>query len=227
MKRLILVIIFLAFAENILASPVSFTAGSLRISKDIKSLQEIRKEHIVSQTWDYSCGPAALATILTYYFEDEVSEEEIINYLLLTVDLEKVKKKKGFSLLDLKQFAKARGYRVCGYKMDLDFLVKLDKPVLVPINIKDYHHFVVFRGLRRDRVFLADPLFGRITMRADKFLKIWTGGIGLVLEKNDRDPSLDTPLSLTEKEDVTLSDAYIQHILSQSAIRNAFSEKEF
>ena len=54
----------------------------------------------------------------------------MLEKLLTTCDIEKVKAKKGFSLLDLKRFAQARGYEVVGYKMDLEFLVELVVKVL-------------------------------------------------------------------------------------------------
>lgn len=209
------------------AAAVAFNLGGARITQEVKSLKDLKTQHIVSQTLDYSCGPAVIATILNYYFNDRVTEKEIIAYLLLTTDLQKVKQRKGFSLLDLKNFAKSRGYEVVGYKMDIDFLSRLNKPVLVPIKIRDYNHFVVFRGLRRDRVFLADPVLGHLTMRVDKFLKIWKGGIGLVLAKPNEE-NLVSPLRLSKEEEAFLSDSsFVQRILGENALGRVFSDGEF
>jgi len=199
MKKLFFVVITLSVSIFYSPEASAIGIGISGMKKDVKSIQEIRKENIVSQSLDFSCGPASMATMLSYYFDDEVTEEEIINFLLLTTDLEKVKERKGFSLLDLKNFAKHRGYEVVGYKMDMEYLASLKKPVLVPIDIKDYSHFVIFRGTRGNRVFLADPSMGNMTMRVEEFEGIWTKGIGMVLSK-DGEETLDTPLKLTEKE---------------------------
>jgi len=110
------------FMENSLAFSLDIGISGVRIKKNLTNFKEIKTQNVVTQTLDYSCGPASLATLLSYYFQDKVTEEEIIKFLLLTTDLKKVKQKKGFSLLDLKNFAKYKGYQVVGYKMDLEYL---------------------------------------------------------------------------------------------------------
>ena len=176
-----------------------------RIKKPVRTFKEIKTQNVVTQNMDFSCGPAALATVLSYYFSDEVSEEEIIKYLLLTTNLEKVKRRKGFSLLDLKNFATYKGYEVVGYRMDFEFLVNLDKPVLIPVDIKDYSHFIIFRGLAGDRVFLADPALGNMTLRVERFLNLWQDGIGLVLSKAEGG-NVNAPLKLTKEEKAIFAD---------------------
>jgi len=68
--------------------------------------------------------------------------------------------------------------------MDFDFLVELQQPVIVPVEIRGYKHFVVFKGLVGDRVVIADPAFGNYTMKFTRFLSIWTDGIGFILERD-------------------------------------------
>lgn len=223
-------IIFIGILIGLFFPQESFAIGlgiCGRVQKDVKSLKEIRSTNIVNQSLDYSCGPASLATLLSYYFEDKVTEAEILESLLSTTDIEKVKAKKGFSLLDLKRFAVGRGYEVVGYKMDLEFLVELDKPVLVPVDIKDYSHFVIFRGLKGDRVFLADPVLGNMTMKAEKFLKIWQAGIGLVLTK-DGEEHLRSPLALHDGEDAIYSDSIVtRHLFGINSLGKIFADGEF
>ena len=130
-----------------------------------------------------------------YYLSDPVSEKEIINTLLKTVNLEKVKQRKGFSLLDLKRFAEFKGYKAAGYKMDMEYLKGLGKPVLVPIKFKNYRHFVIVKAVVGDRVFLSDPAIGNMTMKIGRFQSIWTEGIGLLVEHfggNDKNDKEDT-----------------------------------
>jgi uncharacterized protein len=197
------------------------------INKPVQNLKTIKRRNVVSQTLDYSCGPASLATLLSYYFQDKVTEKQIIKYLLLTSNLEKIKERKGFSLLDLKNFAKARGYKVTGFKMDLEYLVNLNKPVLIPMKIKDYSHFVVFRGMKGDRVFLADPALGNMTMKVDKFMSLWKDGIGLVVSKKDK-RLYNPPLLLTKEEEAVFADpAMIRQIFGVERIGKVYSDGEF
>ena len=223
-------IIFIAILTGLFFCKESFAVGldiCGRIQKDVKSLKEIRSKNIVKQSLDYSCGPASLATLLSYYFDDKVTEADILESLLSTTSVEKIKAKKGFSLLDLKRFAVGRGYDVVGYKMDLEFLVELDKPVLVPVNIKEYSHFVIFRGLKGDRVFLADPVLGNMTMKADKFLKIWQAGIGLVLSKNG-EKHLRSPLALHDGDKAIYSDSFVtRHLFGINSLGKIFADGEF
>lgn len=198
-----------------------------KINKPVKNLKAIKKRNIVSQSLDYSCGPASLATLLSYYFRDKVTEKQIIKFLILNTDLGKVKERKGFSLLDLKNFAVMRGYKVQGYKMDLEYLVSLKRPVLIPINIKDYSHFVIFRGLKGDRVFIADPALGNMTMRVEKFMKLWRDGIGLVVTKVNKRIKA-APLNLTKEEKAVFADpALVRKIFGVDAIGQIYADGEF
>ena len=54
-------------------------------------------------------------------------------------------------------------------------------PPIVPISLKGYDHFVVFRGQYGDRVVVADPAFGNLTMSASQFVDLWKDGIGFVV----------------------------------------------
>ncbi|MBU1061480.1 MAG: C39 family peptidase [Candidatus Omnitrophica bacterium] len=228
MKRVVSIILALVICVVVSeeAFPVDISLGG-RIKKPVKSFREIKTQNIVKQSFDYSCGPASLATLFSYFFSDTVTEDEIIKGLLITVDLEKIKERKGFSLLDLKNYAKMRGYEVVGYKMDLEYLVSLNKPVLVPINIKDYSHFIIFRGLIGDRVFLADPALGNMTMRVEKFLNLWQNGIGLVLSKADNQ-NPNAPLKLTEEEKAVFADpSMVGRTFGVDTLGNVHADGEF
>ncbi len=154
--------------------------------KRVRSLQEMRDATVVRQRWDLSCGSAALSTLLTYDYGDRTSESLIITTILHRADPVRIKKRGGFSLLDLKRFVEGRGYTAAAYKgMTLPDLLDLPSPAIVRIRVKSYDHFVVFRGMRGDRVVLADPAFGIVTMRTDQFTATWGGGIGFVVHRPD------------------------------------------
>ena len=132
-----------------------------------------------------SCGAAALATVLAYQHSDSVSEKEIAEAMLHRTDPLKVKIKGGFSLLDLKRFVESRGFKGAGYQnLSLKHLVELG-PAIVPVNLGDYNHFVVFRGVSDDKVLLADPAFGNRAVDIQTFEKSWLQNIGFVVARRD------------------------------------------
>ncbi len=177
---------------------IALDVGGARMRVPVQSLNEIKRRNVIFQRLDYSCGAAALAMLLNYYFGDDVTEEEIIHFILQTGDLYKIKEQEGFSLLDLKRFTQNRGYQVQGYRMDFEELIALQKPVLIPVKIH-FDHFVVFRGMEKERVFLADPVAGNITLPLARFIQVWTGPIGLVVEKTGQTPQ-SYPLQIAPEE---------------------------
>jgi uncharacterized protein len=179
-----------------LASPLSSSAplfaqqtgvaSGVPGSKNIRSLQEIRAEGVVRQRWDVSCGAAALSTILTYDYNDPTPETAIVVWILHRVDATRVRERGGFSLLDLKHFAEARGYHAEGFSgMTLQDLVQEKKSAIVPIRLKGFDHFVVVRGFAAGHILLADPGFGNVTMRVDRFQELWKNGVAFVIHPPD------------------------------------------
>jgi uncharacterized protein len=164
----------------------SVAAKGVEGSKNIRSLQEIRSEGVVRQRWDMSCGAAALSTVLTYDFKDYTPETAIVVWILHRVDAKRVRARGGFSLLDLKHFAEARGYHAEGFSdMSIEDLAQQKTSVIVPIRVKGFDHFVVVKGIESGRVIMADPGFGNLTMRVDRFQKLWNGGIVFVVHPPD------------------------------------------
>lgn len=153
----------------------------------VKSLLETRQESVVVQSWDLSCGAAALTTLLNYQHRDMVGEKEVaIGLIAQTRYVENpnlLRLRHGFSLFDLKRYVDARGYLGIGFgQMALEDLVE-KAPIMVPITSNGYKHFVVFRGQMGNRVLLADPAYGNRTMLAGKFERSWIdygGSIGKV-----------------------------------------------
>lgn len=197
------------------AALVMFTFGALPLSAEsgraVKSLLEMRRENVVVQEWDLSCGAAALTTILNYQHGDPVTEREVALSLIKRDEYiaqpELVVIRQGFSLLDLKRFVDARGYKGVGLgKMTLENLVER-APVIVPISTHGYNHFVVFRGVVGNRVVLADPAWGNRTMLTAKFERAWIdygeiGKVGFVVERTD---GLTPPNALAVRPEDALS----------------------
>ncbi len=185
------------------ARAANIEVGSgIRVEVPLRSMKTLRDQDLVKQRFDYSCGAASLATILRYGFGDEVTERDILADLfdLLPEDEKGLRRKEGFSLLDLQHVAQARGYKAQGFRLAPVYLPKLGGPVIVFIEPRGYKHFAVLRGARGDRVYLADPSRGNIRMPAYRFLDSWLGdngkGIIFVVEPKEGLPDRDFPLGL-------------------------------
>jgi uncharacterized protein len=154
----------------------------------VRSLVEMRQENTVIQKWDMSCGAAALATLLTYQHQDPISERKIAEFMLKQTDPLRVKVRGGFSLLDLKRYVESREYHGNGYfKLTYDQLQEIGSAI-VPVNLGDYNHFVIYRGTLGNKVLLADPAFGNRIVDVETFKQSWLQGIGFVVVRKDGKP---------------------------------------
>jgi hypothetical protein len=61
----------------------------------------------------------------------------------------------------------------------------------------EYKHFAVLRGVRSDRVYVADPSSGNVRLTIPCFLSQWTD-VALILGKPGVGLPTDYPLALTE-----------------------------
>jgi hypothetical protein len=154
-------------------------------AKPVRTLLEIRDSQVVRQHWDLSCGAAAIATVLTYQLGRPVSEREAALGMLRQGDVQLIRARLGFSLLDLKRLALGYGLQAAGYGgLSLDDLVAL-APVIAPIRVFGFGHFVVVRGRIGDRLLVADPAFGNRTMTVQEFTRAWPSGVGFVIVRPD------------------------------------------
>ena len=174
------------------AGSTAIETGGERVSVPVRSLQELRFVNLVPQSWDVSCGAAALSTLLTYHMDHQVTEYAVATWILRGVDPQRVRARGGFSLFDLKRFAQALGYRAEGYGgLTLADLDALATPAIVPVQIHGLDHFVVLRDIIGGHVLIGDPAFGNLTMPVRRFEQIWKGGIAFVV----RDVPSATPVA--------------------------------
>lgn len=177
---------FLVVSGSTMASAAPLTADNQRTelkSSRLKSLLDFRDENLVRQQYDYSCGAAALATLLRFGLGDPVTEQEIVTDLFagLNQSAANTREQEGFSLFDLQQVAQKRGYKAEGFRLEPQQLAQLSGPVIVFLETLGYKHFAVLKGVRGDRVYLADPSRGNIRMPAYRFLDAWMrDGVGIV-----------------------------------------------
>ncbi|MDQ3774717.1 MAG: C39 family peptidase [Pseudomonadota bacterium] len=169
------------------------------------TLKELRDQYIVKQQLDYSCGAAALATLMAYYYGEDTSEKEILELLntrleTMTEEERARKTRIGFSLLDLKVVAQHKGYQAAGFKVSVDQLPQLLAPVIVHVRPLGYYHFAVLRGVAGDRVYLADPGRGNLRMSIERFLDEWAGVV-FILGKAGEEKITHYPLTLSRSTD--------------------------
>lgn len=187
------------------AAQVMLLDGGGRYTLPVVSLYDIPFRTVVRQKYDYSCGSAALATLLHFHYGLPVGEADIFKVMYARGDQAKIRKV-GFSLLDMRDYLASQGYAADGYKMTYDQLLALGSPAITIIQVKTYRHFVVVKGVSADRVLVGDPAEGLRTYTRSDFEKVWQGIIFVVhdaaaIYNDDREwrpyaaAPLDTPLS--------------------------------
>ncbi len=175
MTRILIVpaMILILFAQEARSSDIAIIKDGIGIRKSVKSWKEQRDENVMKQKYDFSCGTSSLATILKYFFNENVTEKEILDFLLEERGLEGKRKLKkedfALSFQDLKEYADKIGYKAVGLALTLESLGELQVPAVVYLEIRQYQHFSVYRGMSDRFVYLADPSFGNMKIRIDKF----------------------------------------------------------
>jgi len=153
-------------------------SGAYRIP--VKSLQQVRFATTVRQHMDWSCGSAAVATILTYNYHHPITERKVLDAMFARGNQAKIRRE-GFSLLDIKRFLASIGYESNGYETSLDRLAKAHIPAIVMINDHGYNHFVVVKGLRHGNVLIGDPARGVRVIPSKEFQSLWRNRIVFVI----------------------------------------------
>jgi hypothetical protein len=143
--------------------------GQALFNVRVRSFVELRFENVVRQAYDVSCGAAALATLLQYYYGEQVTEREVIEAMFEAGNKDKIRQE-GFSLLEMKRFAERRGYVSRGYRIaDVHRLRELTVPAISLVTVRGYAHFVVIKGVAQGQVFVADPAFGNRSRPLETF----------------------------------------------------------
>ncbi|MCL1633641.1 C39 family peptidase [Luteimonas sp. SX5] len=146
----------------------------------LTSLKEARFKTTVRQQYDFSCGSAAVATLLTYQYGQPVTESEVFVRMYAHGDQAKIREE-GFSLLDMRRYFESLGYEADGFELPLDKLVEEGLPAIVLLNERGYRHFVVVKGLRNGRVLIGDPALGTRALSRERFEKLWDNGVLFVV----------------------------------------------
>ncbi|MEO9749652.1 MULTISPECIES: C39 family peptidase [Marinobacter] len=159
-----------AFAGSVMVPGIG---GDVRV--EINSYENRRFDSVIRQQYDFSCGSAAVASLLAFHYQDQVTEHDVFVEMLALADEEKVRKH-GFSMLDMKHYLEARGYRADGFRMALSGLrEKVRLPMIVLLNIEGFRHFVLIKGISEDEVLVGDPARGLKVYSYAQFSDYWNG----------------------------------------------------
>lgn len=174
MKRFIAKCILLMLPVCGQAGSLNFNgiAGAGNYDVPVTTFAERRFKTIYKQQYDFSCGSAALASLLTFHYDDKVDEQSVFTDMYQNGDQAKIQKQ-GFSLLDIKQYLERRGYRSDGFKINLDQLLNAHVPALTIINNNGYLHFIIIKGVNSEEVLVGDPTLGLKAMPRDEFEQMW------------------------------------------------------
>jgi len=155
----------------------------------LASYAEIPFRTVVRQQFDYSCGSAALATLMRYHYFRPTTEADIFKAMYDVGDQAQIQKL-GFSLLDMKKYLASIGYQADGFRVSLEDLGKATTPAIALVQIGSYKHFVVIKGVIGDQILVGDPALGLKVFKAADFQKIWNG-VAFVVHDS---PAAPTPV---------------------------------
>jgi uncharacterized protein len=163
--------------------------GPVEVS--VITYRDIPFRTVVRQQHDYSCGSAAVATLLTYHYGASRTEAEVFEAMYAAGDKQRIEAQ-GFSLLEMKRYLDDQGYSADGFRLGYDALAKLSTPSIAMINTGNYRHFVVVKGASDSHILVGDPTLGLHIYKRAEFEKIWNSVAFLI-----RDPAAEAKYNQT------------------------------
>ncbi len=167
-----------------------------------KSWTEIKTQNIVTQQRDFSCGAAALATMLTYHLGSSTSEYRLLQELDAMLSKEEIldRMEKGLTLTDLRRLAVRLDYPATIGRLSTQQLLQAKTPLILGIIANEYDHFVVYRGTDGKYAYLADPARGNLRVPLREFTGQWQQNLALVVVPKDNSTIDWSPLMVQFEE---------------------------
>ena len=213
-------------AAIVLLAPALALSGTLSLGTQaggyytvrVTTLKEARFRQTVRQQEDFSCGSAALATLLTYHYRRPISEREVLEAMYAAGDQQKIRRE-GFSLLDMKLYLESRGFQADGFHAPLDKLISTGTPAIVLVNESGYNHFVVLKGLVANEVLLGDPALGARVVQRSAFEASWVNKLVFVIHGEDVAGQFNAASDWRVRPRAPLGDAVSRESLAVSLVR--------
>lgn len=144
--------------------------------------EDLRFQYVNEQQYDTSCGYSTVASLLSLYWNIDVSEEGIVNkYIYEKIENQDYET----SLADLSQILNDYAIANKAYKMEYSQLIDVNKkyfPVIVHYNEPD-GHFALVLGIKGDNIITADPARGVEILSTEQFLDRWSNIVLLSASK--------------------------------------------
>ncbi|RLK47103.1 hypothetical protein DFR31_2421 [Alkalispirillum mobile] len=155
------------------------TLGTMEVQVD--SLKTLRFRSVVPQQYDFSCGSAALATLLTYHYGRPTPETATFDGMYRTGDQALIQTQ-GFSMLDMKRYLEGEvGLSSDGFRLGLNDLEELGVPAITMIETEGYRHFVVIKGIHENQVLVGDPALGVQSYTLREFEEVQVNNILFII----------------------------------------------
>lgn len=165
-----------SFASLAKADDVFVGTGGITARVNVDSMAERKFETVVRQQFDFSCGSAALATLLTHHYGRDVSETDAFEKMWEVGEQDRIREL-GFSLLEMKRYLGESGLQADGFRLTLDRVQEIGVPGIALIDVRGYKHFVVIKGITDRHVLIGDSSAGVHSKSRKQFEKQWDGTI--------------------------------------------------
>lgn len=150
-----------------LKSPETLVRG-----RSVRSYRSLRYDRVVGQTAWFTCGPAAVATLLHLYREGEgVTESSLLKRAMkLQPDYAK-----GFNLLTLTRILRLEGYESVGYRLTApqlqNYFLSGALPVIMHVKKPMIHYVILIGFIDADFAVIFDPSWGRQVVPYDSYVR--------------------------------------------------------
>lgn len=182
--------LLLGMAPTVASAQATFNLIGDTAALQVTSLRDMPFKTVVRQQYDYSCGSAAVATLLHHHYGKAIGEAAIFQAMYAAGDQAKIRAV-GFSLLDMRTYLASHGLKAEGYRWTLNNLRAAKSPVIALIQVGAYRHFVIIKGVRGDRVLVGDPAQGLKLYTLAEFAKVWNGVVLQVDARSGGKPAYD------------------------------------
>ncbi|MPY67921.1 peptidase C39 bacteriocin processing [Deinococcus sp. SDU3-2] len=164
----------LRIATGVSVLLLAFGTSATAQGQDYRTL---RYQSVIGQTSDFTCGPAALATLLTHYYGRPVSEKTLTERSVADMQARGKEVVEGITLLSLRNALTTENVPSAGYKLTLEQLrgvMEAGLPVVANVVYPKGHYYLVL-AVDDQNVLLADPSWGVRSQPIANFLNAWNG----------------------------------------------------